>query len=134
VDLCLPKPQVGVSCDLRHSRAVRDLPSGTVTFLLSDVEGSTGLVREFGDQYPQVLAEHRRVMRLAFARHGGVEVDTQGDAFFAAFGDANGAVAAAAEVQSALAEGPVLVRMGNATRGERRSRLPTRLPRLGLDC
>jgi predicted ATPase len=91
---------------------VHDLPSGTVTFLFSDIEGSTRLLHELGDRYPEVLAEHRRVMRLAFQRHGGTEVDTQGDAFFAAFDSASAAVAAAAEAQSALAGGPVRVRMG----------------------
>jgi class 3 adenylate cyclase len=60
---------------------VRELPSGTVTFLFSDVEGSTRLLREYGERYTEVLSEHRVVLRDAFARHGGVEVDTQGDAF-----------------------------------------------------
>jgi predicted ATPase len=91
---------------------VRDLPSGTVTFLFTDIEGSTRLLHELGDRYPEVLSEHHRAMRLAFARHGGVEVDTQGDAFFAAFDNASAAVSAAAEVQSTLAQGPVRVRMG----------------------
>jgi class 3 adenylate cyclase len=61
---------------------MRELPAGTVTFLFTDVEGSTRLLHELGDGYAAVLAEHRRVLRDAFARHGGVEVDTQGDAFF----------------------------------------------------
>jgi len=61
------------------------LPSGTVTFLFTDIEGSTRLLHELGDAYADALAEHRRVLREAFARHGGVEVDTQGDAFFVAF-------------------------------------------------
>jgi predicted ATPase/class 3 adenylate cyclase len=92
---------------------VRALPTGTVTFLFSDIEGSTRLLDELGpDQYAEVLAEHRRVMREAFAAHGGVEVDTQGDAFFVAFPDAAGALAAAGEAQAALADGPVRVRMG----------------------
>jgi class 3 adenylate cyclase len=61
------------------------LPTGTVTFLFSDVEGSTRLVGELGaEAYATALLEHRRVMRAAFARHGGVEVDAQGDAFFVA--------------------------------------------------
>ena len=64
----------------------RDLPSGTVTFLFTDVEGSTRLLHELGAEgYGQALAEHRRVLREAFAAQGGVEVDTQGDAFFVAF-------------------------------------------------
>jgi class 3 adenylate cyclase len=56
---------------------VRELPSGTVTFLFSDVEGSTRLLREHGERYAELLSEHRVVLRDAFARHGGVEVDTQ---------------------------------------------------------
>ena len=87
------------------------LPSGTVTFLFTDIEGSTRLLHELGDAYADVLAEHRRVLRDAFACHGGVEVDTQGDAFFVAFGRASDALAAAREAQAAL-DGPVRVRMG----------------------
>src|SRR5437764_13137269 len=93
------------------------LPSGTVTFLFTDVEGSTRLVQELGDAYVDALAEHRRVLRDAFARHGGVEVDTQGDAFFIAFARASDALAAAEEAQSGLA-GPIRVRRGLNT-GER---------------
>jgi class 3 adenylate cyclase len=91
---------------------VRDLPTGTVTLLFTDIEGSTKLLHELGERYADVLAEHRRVLRGAFARHGGIEVDTQGDAFFYAFPKAGNAVAAAAEAQEGLAEGPVRVRMG----------------------
>ena len=90
-----------------------DLPSGTVTFLFTDIEGSTKLLHALGaEPYAEALAEHRRVVRESFARHGGVEVDTQGDAFFIAFPTAPGAVAAAGEAQAALAQGPVSVRMG----------------------
>src|SRR5215218_7221507 len=88
------------------------LPSGTVTFLFTDIEGSTRLLHELGDGYAAALGEHRRLLRGAFERYGGVEVDTQGDAFFVAFARASDAVAAAAEAQAALAEGPVRVRMG----------------------
>jgi predicted ATPase/class 3 adenylate cyclase len=98
------------------SRVRRDLPSGTVTFLFTDVEGSTKLLRELGvDAYAETLAEHRRVLREVFIAHGGVEVDTQGDAFFFAFADANEAVAAATETQQALHAGPIRVRMGMHT-------------------
>ena len=90
----------------------RDLPSGTVTFLFTDVEGSTKLLNELGDAYADVLGEHRRVLRDALARHGGVEVDTQGDAFFVAFGRANDALAAAGDAQKALSSGRLGVRMG----------------------
>jgi class 3 adenylate cyclase len=89
-----------------------DLPAGTVTFLFTDIEGSTKLVHELGEGYAEALAEHRRVVRAAFAASGGVEVDTQGDAFFYAFARASDAVAAAAAAQAALAGGPVRVRMG----------------------
>src|SRR5881398_2051747 len=88
-----------------------ELPTGTVTFLFTDIEGSTRLLHELGDAYADALAEHRRVLREAFARHGGVEVDTQGDAFFVAFARASDALAAAREGQEALRE-PIRVRMG----------------------
>jgi predicted ATPase len=91
---------------------VRKLPSGIVTLLFTDIESSTRLLHELGERYPEVLAEHRRVLRDAFSRHGGVEVDTQGDAFFVAFTRASGAVAAAGEARDALADGPVRVRIG----------------------
>jgi predicted ATPase/class 3 adenylate cyclase len=88
------------------------LPSGTVTFLFTDVEGSTKLLQEHGAGYADLLADHRRLLRDAFARHSGVEVDTQGDAFFVAFPSAAGAVAAAAEARKALEAEPIRVRMG----------------------
>jgi predicted ATPase/Tfp pilus assembly protein PilF len=88
------------------------LPQGTVTFLFTDVEGSTRLLHELGEGYAEVLAEHRRLLREAFARHGGVEVDTQGDAFFVAFAKASAALAAASDARAALAEGPIRVRVG----------------------
>jgi predicted ATPase/class 3 adenylate cyclase len=91
----------------------RDLPSGTVTFLFTDVEGSTRLLHELGpDGYAAALAEHRRILRAAFGAHGGVEVDTQGDAFFVAFPTAQGALAAAARTRDELTAGPIHVRMG----------------------
>ena len=83
---------------------MRELPSGTVTLLFSDIEGSTRLLHQLGERYPEALAEHRRLMREAFAAHGGVEVDTQGDAFLVAFPTAKGAVAAAAQAQLSLAQ------------------------------
>jgi predicted ATPase/class 3 adenylate cyclase len=91
----------------------RKLPSGTVTFVFTDIEGSTQLLHELGsERYADVLADHRRLLRGAFGRHGGVEVDTQGDAFFYAFPSAQGAVDAAREGRQALAEGPIHVRVG----------------------
>jgi predicted ATPase/class 3 adenylate cyclase len=91
---------------------MRELPSGTVTFLFTDVEGSTRLLHELGDAYADLLADHRRSLRDVFARHGGVEVDTQGDAFFVAFSRARDALTAAGEAQRALNDGPIHVRMG----------------------
>jgi predicted ATPase len=89
------------------------LPSGTVTFLFTDVEGSTRLLYELGsDAYADALAGHRRVIREACSRHGGVEVDTQGDSFFVAFPTAPGAVAAAEEIADGLLSGQVRVRIG----------------------
>nr|MBA2769336.1 adenylate/guanylate cyclase domain-containing protein [Sporichthyaceae bacterium] len=92
---------------------MRTLPAGTVTLLFTDIEGSTRLLHEVGpDVYAQALAEHRRVLRGAFAAYGGVEVDTQGDAFFVAFPTAEGAASAAIEGNAALAPGQIRVRMG----------------------
>jgi len=89
-----------------------DLPAGTVTFVFTDVEGSTRLLHELGAEgYAAALEQHRRVIREACGRHGGVEVDTQGDAFFFAFPTAPGALAAAADLTDALA-GDVRVRVG----------------------
>jgi predicted ATPase/class 3 adenylate cyclase len=91
----------------------RDLPSGTVTFLFTDVEGSTNLLHSLGAEgYAEALAEHRRAIREACASEGGVEVDTQGDAFFFAFPTAPGALTAAAAFTESLASGPVQVRVG----------------------
>src|SRR5438552_17513401 len=91
----------------------RDLPTGTVTFLFSDVEGSTRLLHELGpDAYAAALAEHRRILREAFGAQGGVEVDTQGDAFFVAFPTAPGALAAARGITEGLQGGPIRVRIG----------------------
>jgi predicted ATPase len=90
-----------------------DLPVGRVTLLLTDIEGSTRLIEVLGEtRYIEALEEHRRVLRNAFSAHGGVEVDTQGDAFLYGFADPGEALAAAAEGQAALDGGPVRVRMG----------------------
>lgn len=98
---------------------VTELPSGTVTFLFTDIEGSTTLLKGLGrDRYDQLLAEHERLLRAAFAAHEGRVVDTQGDSFFVAFRTAADAVAAAVDAQRDLAaqtwpEGTeVKVRMG----------------------
>ncbi|MEP7022117.1 MAG: adenylate/guanylate cyclase domain-containing protein, partial [Pseudonocardiales bacterium] len=84
-----------------------------MTFLFTDIDGSTRLLHELGaERYAEALAEHRRVLRKAFAHHGGVEVDTQGDAFFVAFPTASGALAAATDASAALVSGPIHVRIG----------------------
>src|SRR3954447_16501089 len=96
----------------------RALPTGTVTFLFTDIVDSTQLLRQDREGYAAALAAHRRLLRAAFAAHGGREVDTQGDSFFVAFPTAGQAAAAAAEAQRALASHPwperlhVRVRMG----------------------
>jgi predicted ATPase/class 3 adenylate cyclase len=80
------------------------LPTGTVTFLFTDIAGSTRLLQQLGNRYAEALGQHQALLRSAFTAHGGVEVDTQGDAFFVAFASAPAAVAAAAEATRALAE------------------------------
>jgi DNA-binding SARP family transcriptional activator len=102
----------------RPAPAEPSVPTGTVTFLFTDIEGSTTLVRQLGGGYSDVLAEHQRILRQAFAAHGGHEVDAQGDSFFVAFRRAKDAVAAAVDAQRDLAahhwpeEAEVRVRMG----------------------
>jgi predicted ATPase/serine/threonine protein kinase/DNA-binding CsgD family transcriptional regulator len=96
----------------------RNLPTGTVTLLFTDIEGSTRLLQRLGDSYAEVLAECRQVLRATFQEWNGREVDTQGDAFFIAFARATDAVLAAVDVQRALSAHPwpegvaVRVRMG----------------------
>ncbi len=88
-------------------------PSGTVTLVFTDVEGSTKLLEELGtDAYRDALAEHRRVMREAFGAHEGYEVDYEGDAFFYVFASAQAAASAVSEAMVGLAEGPIRIRVG----------------------
>lgn len=95
-----------------------ELPAGTVTFVFTDIEGSTELLKTLGDAYGDVLTTHRRIVRDAFAAHEGIEMDTQGDAFFFVFPRAKDAVAAAVDAQRAHAaatwpgQRDVRVRMG----------------------
>src|SRR5579872_2917388 len=102
----------------RRASAMTDLPSGAVTFLFTDIEGSTRLVKALREEYVQVLADHRRLVRAAVARQAGYEIDTQGDAFFVAFASAKQAVLCALEIQRALdghtwpSRASVRVRMG----------------------
>jgi class 3 adenylate cyclase len=95
-----------------------DLPTGTVTFLFTDIEGSTGLLQTLGDRYAAVLDEHAAIVRRAVSEGGGVEVSTHGDAFFVVIPSPAGAVRAAIAAQRGLASHdwspgpPVRVRMG----------------------
>ncbi len=104
-----------------------ELPTGTVTFVFTDIEGSTALLDRLGDRYGEVLFAHYALLRGVWEAHGGVEVRTEGDAFFVAFSSASRAVAATMAGQAALAghawpqEEPVRVRMGVHT-GEPRVR------------
>jgi predicted ATPase/class 3 adenylate cyclase len=91
---------------------IRQLPTGTVTLLFTDIEESTRLLEQLGEGYAEALAKHRSLLRATFARHGGVEVDTQGDSFLCAFQRATDAVEAAADAQRALQRTSVKVRMG----------------------
>jgi class 3 adenylate cyclase len=102
------------------------LPTGTVTFLFTDIEGSTRLLQELGDRYEDVETQHARILREAIADGGGTEVRTEGDSFFAVFPTPTGALEATIRAQRALAEEawprgePVRVRMGMHT-GEGRT-------------
>jgi predicted ATPase/class 3 adenylate cyclase len=97
---------------------VTDLPTGTVTFLFTDIEGSTRLAQELGDAWPPLLERHRQIARAAWAEQHGVEIGTEGDSFFVVFSTAPAAVAAATAAQRGLASEPwpanaaIRVRMG----------------------
>jgi predicted ATPase/class 3 adenylate cyclase len=101
-----------------HDSTAASLPTGTVTFLFTDIEGSTRLLQALGDRYPELLEEHRRLLREAIAEYGGVEFGSEGDALFVVFPSAPSAVAGAAAAQRALAghpwpgDAPIEVRMG----------------------
>jgi class 3 adenylate cyclase len=98
--------------------SVREIRSATATFLFTDIEGSTQLLRSHRTEYAQILADHHRILREQFAQYGGAQVDNQGDAFFVAFGRARDAVLCAAACQRELARwawpsgATVRVRMG----------------------
>jgi class 3 adenylate cyclase len=85
------------------NRGVGELPSGTVTMLFSDIEGSTALLGRLGDRYGRALSDHRVLLRAAFAAWDGREMSTEGDSFFAVFESASDAVACAMAAQRALA-------------------------------
>lgn len=96
--------------------ANRSPPTGTVTFLFSDIEGSTRLLQELGDGYVDLLQRHNDILRKVIPENDGVEISTEGDSFFVAFPNHLGAVQAAAQVQRSLADHPfpkpVRVRIG----------------------
>jgi predicted ATPase/class 3 adenylate cyclase len=85
------------------ARGVQVSPTGTVTFLFSDIEGSTRILEALGPRYGDALGRHRTILRAAFAANGGIERGTEGDSFFVAFPDAAGAIAAAADATRGLA-------------------------------
>ncbi|MGD8849845.1 MAG: adenylate/guanylate cyclase domain-containing protein, partial [Anaerolineales bacterium] len=89
---------------MMNEKDQKKFPEGTVTFLFTDIEGSTRLLHRLGDQYDTLLADQRHILREAFMRWGGHEIDTQGDSFFACFQKASDAVAAAAEIQRSIAK------------------------------
>ena len=88
-------------------------PSGTVTFVFTDIEGSTALLDNLGaETYKEALADHRRTVREAFGAHAGYEIDDAGDGLFYAFGSASDAVSGVAQAMILLADGPVQIRVG----------------------
>ena len=88
-------------------------PSGTVTLVFTDIEGSTALLDDLGAEgFREALGEHRRALREAFAAHSGYEVDEAGDGLFYAFAAASEAVASVAQAMASLADGPVRIRVG----------------------
>src|SRR3954452_8577462 len=107
-----------VTTDQVSSASQWSLPRGVVTFLFTDIEGSTRLLQRLGDRYADVLARHHTLIRGCLNEHDGHEVDTEGDAFFVAFASPQAAVAAAVDAQRALQSEAwpdgehVLVRMG----------------------
>jgi hypothetical protein len=118
----------------RETKRVPERPTGTVTFLFSDIEGSTRLLRQLRDKYDAVLSRHAEIMRAAFAEHDGHEIDTQGDAFFAAFmyrcgtqreRDEIGGILARVGTQKCPADGDSPHRRRCAADGGRRTATPT---------
>ena len=106
------------ACVTPYHSGMTELLTGTVTFLFTDIEGSTQLLKRLGKRYGEALADHREILRAAVSDHGGEEVDTQGDSFLFAFPRADEAAAAAIDGQRALAAhewppgGHLWVRMG----------------------
>src|SRR6266516_1240184 len=101
-----PRPESAASSKAEPTRSERELPTGTITLLFADMEGSTRLLQQLGDRYVSVLADYRQLLRAALGQWRGHEVDTQGDAFFVVFARASDAVLAAIAIQRALAGFP----------------------------
>jgi predicted ATPase/class 3 adenylate cyclase len=101
------------NCSKGDHASVVVQPSGTVTFVFTDIEGSTALLNSLGaEAYKEALSDHRRTVREAFDAHSGYEVDDAGDGLFFAFASASDAVTAVAQAMASLAEGPVQIRVG----------------------
>ena len=98
-----PEAEAGGKPAPESSSHPQDLPTGTVTLLFSDIEGSTRLLQQLGDEYANLLADHHRLLRMISSRWNGREVDSQGDSFFLAFTRAGDAVEAALAIHRALA-------------------------------
>jgi len=93
-------------CDILEAMRQTNLPTGTITLLFSDIEGSTHLLQQSGDAYADLLTKCRQLLRMAFRVYLGQEVDSQGDAFFVVFTRAADAVSAATNAQRTLASHP----------------------------
>jgi class 3 adenylate cyclase len=100
------QPEAVVSSKTESTRSEQALPTGTITLLFADMEGSTRLLQQLGDRYTNALSDYRRLLRAACGQWRGHEVDTQGDAFFMVFARASDAFAAAIAIQRALARHP----------------------------
>src|ERR1051326_4727579 len=102
----------------RQMTAPRELPTGTLTFLFTDIEGSTQLINALGEQFRAAIEEHHRILRAAIAKHEGQQARLEGDSFFVVFTSAARGVAAGIDAQRALAQHnwtggrPIRVRMG----------------------
>ncbi|PYJ89574.1 MAG: hypothetical protein DME71_09255 [Verrucomicrobia bacterium] len=97
------------------------IPTGTVTFLFTDIEGSTLLLNRVGDRYPEILSEHQKILRGAFAKHNGYDLRTAGDSFFVTFARAADAIATAVSAQKELAAHGPVARVSSAQAAARRA-------------
>ena len=97
------------------------ISTDTVTFLFTDIEGSTQLLHRFDDRYPEILSEHQKILRGAFAKHNGYEMGTEGDSFFVTFARAADAIAADVSAQKELAAHGLVARVSSAQAAARRA-------------